>query len=99
MVRREAEQRLLASLALLDKALELAEGEEKMAEAYGPVLRADREAVATAAKAAPYEDWDPLLLRLSQLPALSAGWEPCASTENPTGRTGERPTHRGEKTG
>ncbi len=68
MVRREAEQRLLASLALLDKALELAEGEEKMAEAYGPVLRADREAVTTAAKAAPNEDWDPLLLRLSQLP-------------------------------
>ena len=34
----------------------------------GPVLRADREAVTTAAKAAPNEDWDPLLLRLSQLP-------------------------------
>ena len=46
--------REMTFLALLDKALELAEGEEKMAEAYGPVLRADREQCAPAAETGGY---------------------------------------------
>ena len=69
LVRRQVEQTLLAGAALLDKARELADGEEKMAAAYGSVLRADRMAVAEAAEAASsQEDWDALRQRLLALP-------------------------------
>lgn len=89
LVRRQMEQTLLACVALLDKARELADGEEKMAAAYGSVLRADRTAVAEAAKAASsQEDWDALRQRLLALPAPLGGWARCANMGIRTGRTG-----------
>ena len=59
--------------ALLDKAVELADGEEKMAAAYGPALRQAREEITLLCRELPHRTWDETAAALSAFSFSSFG--------------------------
>ncbi len=59
--------------ALLDKAVELADGEEKMAAAYGPALRQAREDITLLCRELPHRTWDETAEALSAFSFSSFG--------------------------